>query len=237
LREKNRKPGHLKQPFGRSSRELSGETESELRRSMLHEMTPDSRVVELGSEFLIATLHPGRPLKADTEAFNRSCVLPPVESAIIFLVNAISDIFCPWCYERSKHAVCGWPANCNGAAMELNISNRKSGEVEILTLSGRLTLGDGTSAFRESARKALDHGSDVLVDLSDVNYVDSAGLGELVSAYTSATNRGRKVKLLRPLSRVSTLLHVTKLYSTFETFEDEAEAIASFKSSAADTGR
>jgi anti-sigma B factor antagonist len=118
--------------------------------------------------------------------------------------------------------------------MQLTISNRKSGEVEIMILAGRLTLGDGTAAFRESARKALDSGSDILVDLSEVNYIDSAGLGELVSAYASATTRGRKVKLLRPLNRVSALLHVTKLYSTFETFEDEAAAIASFKNSAGD---
>jgi anti-sigma B factor antagonist len=113
--------------------------------------------------------------------------------------------------------------------MELTISSRKAGELEIVSLAGRLTLGDGTSAFRETARKALDAGSDILVDLSGVDYVDSAGLGELVSAYASATSRGRHVKLLRPLKRVHSLLHVTKMYSTFEIFEDEAEAIASFK--------
>jgi anti-sigma B factor antagonist len=119
--------------------------------------------------------------------------------------------------------------------MQLTISNRNSGKLEILTLSGRLTLGDGTAAFRDAARKALDAGSDILVDLSGVDYIDSAGLGELVSAYASATSRGRYVKLLRPLKRVDSLLHVTKMYSTFEIFEDEAAAMASFKAPVAET--
>jgi anti-sigma B factor antagonist len=115
------------------------------------------------------------------------------------------------------------------------INNRKSGEVEILILSGRLTLGDGTSTLRDSARQALDSGADLLLDLSGVDYIDSAGLGELVSAFASATSRGRQMKLLRPLKRVDSLLHITKMYSTFEIFEDEATALASFTPPAAST--
>jgi anti-sigma B factor antagonist len=119
------------------------------------------------------------------------------------------------------------------ATMTLSISNRKSGEVEILVLAGRLTLGDGTSSFRDAARAALDRGANVLVDLSGVDYIDSAGLGELVSAYASATSRNLHVKLLRPLKRVDSLLHVTKMYSTFEIFEDEPAALKSFQAPAA----
>lgn len=118
--------------------------------------------------------------------------------------------------------------------MSLTISNRKSNNVEILVLSGRLTLGEGTSGLREAARSALNRGAEVLIDLSGVDYIDSSGLGELVSAYASATSRGLHVKLLRPLNRVHSLLHVTKMYSTFEIFEDEAAALASFQTPKAD---
>jgi len=122
--------------------------------------------------------------------------------------------------------------------MSLTITSRKSNEIEILVLSGRLTLGDdGTGALRETARKALDRGADILVDLSGVDYIDSAGLGELVSAYASAAARGRHVKLMRPLKRVDSLLHITKMYSTFEIFEDEAAAIASFQTSHTETDK
>lgn len=113
--------------------------------------------------------------------------------------------------------------------MSLTISSRSLNNVEILVLAGRLTLGEGTSDLRDSARKALDRGENVLIDLSGVDYIDSAGLGELVSAYASAASRGLAVKLLRPLKKVHSLLHVTKMYSTFEIFDDEPTALASFK--------
>ena len=146
--------------------------------------------------------------------------------------------------ERKQNiGVSRWPADCNHAAMSLTISSRKSNELEILVLSGRLTLGDGTRALRETARKALDRGADILVDLSGVDYIDSAGLGELVSAYASAAARGRHVKLLRPIKRVDSpggrrkLLHITKMYSAFEIFEDEAKAIATFQTSYMETDK
>ena len=121
--------------------------------------------------------------------------------------------------------------------MSLTINNRKSNGVEILVLAGRLTLGDGTGALRQTARQILDRDADILIDLSGVDYIDSAGLGELVSAYASDASRGRNVKLLRPLKRVDSLLHITKMYSTFEIFEDEAAAIASFKKTVAEDNR
>src|SRR5579864_8198872 len=119
--------------------------------------------------------------------------------------------------------------------MSFTITKQTSDKVEILHLAGRLTLGDGTSAVREATRKALDSGQNILIDLSGVDYVDSAGLGELVSAYASAASRGLAVKLLRPLKKVHSLLHITKMYSTFEIFEDEGEAMASFQPGAAGT--
>jgi len=121
--------------------------------------------------------------------------------------------------------------------MSLTITSRKSNDVEILILAGRLTLGDGTGALRQAARQILDRNADILIDLSGVHYIDSAGLGELVSAYASAASRGRHVKLLRPLKRVDSLLHITKMYSTFEIFEDEAAAIASFKPAVSEGNR
>lgn len=121
--------------------------------------------------------------------------------------------------------------------MSFTISSRNSDQVEILQLSGRLTLGDGTSSLREATRKALERRMNLLIDLSGVDYIDSAGLGELVAAYASATSRNLSVKLLRPMQRVSSLLHITKMYSTFEVFEDEAEAIRSFTSNKLAEGR
>ena len=121
--------------------------------------------------------------------------------------------------------------------MPLTISSRQSGAIEILTLAGRLTLGDATASVRETVRKALDRGSDILIDLSGVDYMDSAGLGEVVSALASASTRGRTVKLLRPMNRVTQLLHITKLFSTFEIFENEPEALSSFKKLVAESAR
>lgn len=99
------------------------------------------------------------------------------------------------------------------------------GEVTLLTLAGKLTLGEGCSALRDAIRKTSHH---VLVDLSGVGYIDSAGLGELVAGFNQVTADGRALKLLRPGKRVDSMLHITKLYSTFEVFEDEASALASF---------
>jgi anti-sigma B factor antagonist len=119
--------------------------------------------------------------------------------------------------------------------MTLTISSRRSGGVEILDVAGRLTLGDGTGALRDAVRKALERGADLLLNLSGVAYIDSAGLGELVGGYASAVARGRQVKLLRPHKRVDSLLQMTKLYATFEIFEDEAAAVASFGPALADS--
>ena len=112
--------------------------------------------------------------------------------------------------------------------MSLSIHTRPQGKVEIIDLSGRLTLGDATAALRAEVGKVLDRKSNILVNLAGVSYIDSAGLGQLVEGYSKATAEGRTMKLLNPHKRVDSLLHITKLNTTFETFEDEATAVASF---------
>jgi len=113
-------------------------------------------------------------------------------------------------------------------AVPMTIHHRAAGTTEIVSLAGRLTLGEASSALREWIRCAILLQADVLVDLSSVTYVDSAGLGELVASYNSITAGGRRMKLLRPGNKVESMLHITKLYSTFEVFEDEPAALASF---------
>ena len=109
--------------------------------------------------------------------------------------------------------------------MSLTIQHRRKDGIEILDLAGQLTLGDGTGALREAIKKT---GTDLLVNLAGVAYLDSAGLGELVGSYASVTSKGKRMKLLNPQKRVDTLLQITTLYSTFECFTDEHEALASF---------
>ena len=95
-------------------------------------------------------------------------------------------------------------------------------------LAGRLILGEETSGLRLQMVAVFERKSDLMLDLSELSYIDSAGLGELVGALASAGSRGRSMKLLRPQERLTDLLQITKLYTTFEIFEDEAAALASF---------
>jgi anti-sigma B factor antagonist len=113
--------------------------------------------------------------------------------------------------------------------MSVKLTTQKKGDVIIVHTSGKLTLGDGTSALREKMRELVEGGSRrILLDMADVTYIDSSGLGELVAAYTTVTNAGGEMKLLNLAKRVHDLLMITKLYTVFETFEDEASAIGSF---------
>jgi anti-sigma B factor antagonist len=96
-------------------------------------------------------------------------------------------------------------------------------------LEGKITLGGGSGVLRETVREVLaDGATKVLLDLGGVQYIDSAGLGELVGCYTTAKNRASSLKLLRLQKRVEGLMQLTKLYVVFEVFEDEPEAIQSF---------
>ncbi len=114
--------------------------------------------------------------------------------------------------------------------MALAIASRELDGVTVLDLSGRITLGEGSVQLRDAIRDLIAKGqSRILLDLGEVSYIDSSGLGELVSAYTTAKNQGATLKLLKLTKKVHDLLQLTKLYTVFEIFDDEASAIASFK--------
>ncbi|MGA3068617.1 MAG: STAS domain-containing protein [Terracidiphilus sp.] len=114
--------------------------------------------------------------------------------------------------------------------MALTIASREVGGVAVLDLSGRITLGEGSVQIRDAIRDLLGKGQkSILLDLGEVNYIDSSGLGELVSAYTSARNQGAGLKLLKLTKKVHDLLQLTKLYTVFDIYDDEAVAIASFR--------
>ena len=114
--------------------------------------------------------------------------------------------------------------------MALTIATRELDGVTILDLSGRITLGEGAVQLREAIRELISKGvKNILVGLGEVNYIDSSGLGELVSSFTTAKNQGADLKLLNLTKKVQDVLQVTKLYTVFDIFDDEASAIASFK--------
>ncbi len=114
--------------------------------------------------------------------------------------------------------------------MALAIASREVDGVTVLDLSGRITLGEGSVQLRDAIRDLIAKGQlRILLDLGEVNYIDSSGLGELVSAYTSARNQGASLKLLKLTKKVHDLLQLTKLYTVFDIYDDEASAIASFK--------
>ena len=114
--------------------------------------------------------------------------------------------------------------------MALSIASREVDGVTVLDLSGRITLGEGSVQLRDAIRELIGKGSkNILLNLGDVNYIDSSGLGELVSAYTTARNQSAGLKLLSLTKKVHDLLQLTKLYTVFDIFDDEASAIASYK--------
>ena len=114
--------------------------------------------------------------------------------------------------------------------MALTIASREVDGVTVLDLSGRITLGEGSVQLRDAIRGLISKGQkSILLNLAEVNYIDSSGLGELVSAFTTAKNQQAEVKLLKLTKKVHDLLQLTKLYTVFDIKDDEAEAIASFK--------
>ena len=101
--------------------------------------------------------------------------------------------------------------------------------VTVLDLGGKVTLGEASGKLRSAVHEALSAGSKkILVNLADVNYIDSAGLGELVSAFTTVKNAGGELKLLNLTKRVKDLLVITKLLTVFDVKDNEKDAIASF---------
>ena len=113
--------------------------------------------------------------------------------------------------------------------MSFKATVRQTGDVAIVDLAGRLTLGEGSGALRSAIKDLLAQGRrKILLNLKEVSYIDSSGLGEMISSYASVTNAGGHIKLLNTQNRVRDLLTVTKLFSVFEDFADEATAVKSF---------
>jgi len=113
--------------------------------------------------------------------------------------------------------------------VSVKLTTRQVGDVSVMDAVGRITLGEGSSIFRETLRETVSKGQKkVLLNLADVSYIDSSGIGELVSGFTSVTNQGGQLKLLNLNKRVQDLLQITKLYTVFEVFDDEAAAVRSF---------
>jgi len=107
---------------------------------------------------------------------------------------------------------------------------RKIGNMmTILALKGKITIGAGDVMLREHINNLLEQGErNILLNMAEITYMDSSGLGELISCYTSVTNRGGRLKLLNLIGKIRDLLHVTQLITIFEVYDNEAEAVASF---------
>lgn len=113
--------------------------------------------------------------------------------------------------------------------MSVKLNSRQVGDVSVLDVAGRITLGEGSSALRDTLREMVGKGQKkVLLNLGEVSYIDSSGIGELVSGFTTVTNNGGQLKLLNLSKRVKDLLQITKLYTVFDVHDDEAAAVRSF---------
>ena len=114
--------------------------------------------------------------------------------------------------------------------MSLKITIRESAEATILDLNGRITLGEGLGDLRDSIREALaGERKHILLNLAEVSYIDSSGLGQLIGSYATVTDRGGQMKLVSLQKKVVDLMQITKLLTVFETYDTEAAALASFK--------
>ena len=114
--------------------------------------------------------------------------------------------------------------------MTMKASTRQVSGVTIVDMNGRITLGEGSVILREAVKDLLAKGQKkILLNLGDVTYIDSSGIGELVSAFTSVRNQGGELKLLNLTKKVHDLLQITKLYTVFDVKDDEAAAVKAFK--------
>jgi anti-sigma B factor antagonist len=115
--------------------------------------------------------------------------------------------------------------------MGMKASTRKVSDVTIVDLSGQIKLGEGTSVLRDNVKELLGKGQKkILLNLGNITYIDSSGIGELVSAFTSVRNQGGELKLLNLSKKVHDVLQITRLYTVFQVMDDEAGAIAAFTS-------
>ena len=113
---------------------------------------------------------------------------------------------------------------------ELNINERQAGDVTVLDMSGKITIGEGSVALRTAIRRLLEEGKKrILLNLAGVGYIDSSGIGELVSSFTAINKEGGQLKLLNLTQKLQDLLAITKLLTVFDVYESEADALNSFK--------
>jgi anti-sigma B factor antagonist len=113
--------------------------------------------------------------------------------------------------------------------VSVSLNCRQVGDVTVIDCAGRITLGEGSSALRDIIRDLVGKGNKkILLNLGEITYIDSSGIGELVSSFTTVSNAGGALKLLNLTKRVQDLLQITKLYTVFEIPDDEATALRSF---------
>ena len=115
----------------------------------------------------------------------------------------------------------------------MQIEERIVGDVVMLDLKGKITLGEGDELLKDKVNSLVNQGhKKIVLNLADVPYIDSAGLGEVVRTYTTVSRQGGSLKLLNLTKRITDLLSITKLLTVFETFDAETEAVRSFSASA-----
>jgi anti-sigma B factor antagonist len=113
---------------------------------------------------------------------------------------------------------------------ELSISERQVGDITVLDMDGKITIGEGSVALRTAIRHLLEEGKKkILLNLAKVGYIDSSGIGELVSSYTAINKEEGQLKLLNLTQKLQDLLTITKLLTVFDVYESEEEALAGFK--------
>jgi anti-sigma B factor antagonist len=114
--------------------------------------------------------------------------------------------------------------------MDLRATYRDAGVVTVVDIGGRITLGEGSALLRKTIRELLEEGRrKILLNLADVNYIDSSGIGELVTAFTTVKKNGGDLKLLHLTKKVHDLLQLTKLFTVFDVYSDESIAVTSFR--------
>lgn len=114
--------------------------------------------------------------------------------------------------------------------MSAKFTEREIGDVTIVEVQGRVTLGEGAAGLRDQIKSLAERGhKKVILNLHETMYFDSSGVGELISGFTTLSNCGAQLKLLKLTKRLEDLLQITKLYTVFEVFDDEAEAVRSFR--------
>jgi anti-sigma B factor antagonist len=120
-------------------------------------------------------------------------------------------------------------AGRRGEEFGMHIDERGVGEVMVLDLKGKITLGEGDEALKDKINSLLLQGHrKILLNLADVPYIDSAGLGEVVRTYTTVSRQGGQLKLVNLTKRITDLLSITKLLTVFETFDSEKDALKSY---------